>query len=66
MSATVSDPPALKLNSPEFLRRVNELRRTDNWTNWLYVIREYLYLGGVVALTILFYTCRADWGLPWL
>ncbi len=66
MSTTLTDRPALKLSSPELLRRVNALRMTDNWTNWLYLLREYVYLGSVVGLTILFYTYRADWGLPWL
>jgi fatty acid desaturase len=66
MSVALSDRPALKLNSPELLRRVNALRRTDNWTNWFYLLREYLYLGGVVALAITFYLCREGWGLHWL
>jgi fatty acid desaturase len=66
MSTIVSDRPAVGLNSPELLRRVNALRRTDNWRNWFYVVREYLYLVIVVGLTITFYICRAGWGLHWL
>jgi fatty acid desaturase len=66
MATILNDRPALKLNSPELLRRVNALRRTDNWTNWLYLIREYLYLGGIVALAIVFYSWREEWGLHWL
>ncbi len=66
MSTTISERPTLRLNSPELLRRVNALRQTDNGTNWLYLVREYLYLGGVVAVAILFYICRAEWGLHWL
>jgi fatty acid desaturase len=66
MSTILTDRPVLKLSSPELLRRVNALRHTDNWTNWLYLLREYAYLVSVVALTILFYTYRSDWALPWL
>jgi fatty acid desaturase len=66
MSTTLTERPTLKLNSPELLRRVNALRTTDNWRNWFYCVREYLFLGGVVALTILFYNYREEWGLPWL
>jgi fatty acid desaturase len=66
MSTTVSERPALRINSPDVLRRVNALRQTDNWTNWLYLVREYLFLGGVAGLAIVFYFFRADWGLHWL
>jgi fatty acid desaturase len=66
MSASVMDRPTTKpLNDPELIRRVNLLRKTDNVTNWLYLAREYLYLGSVIALTILFYNCHAEWGLHW-
>src|SRR5438132_13973863 len=61
MSATLSDVPPLKLNSPDLLRRVNALRRTDNVTNWFYLLREYLYLCGVVGLTIAFYYLDLGW-----
>jgi fatty acid desaturase len=66
MSTTVSERPILRLNSPDVMRRVNALRQTDNWRNWFYLAREYLYLGGVAALTILFYIYRADLGLHWV
>jgi len=66
MSTTLTERPPLQLNNPELLRRINALRQTDNWRNWFYFIREYLYLGGIAALAILFYTYRADWGLHWL
>jgi fatty acid desaturase len=44
----------LGLNSPELLRRVAELRKTDNYTNWFYLAREYLFLATVVGGTIAF------------
>src|SRR5579884_2930465 len=43
------------MSSDELLRRVNVLRKTDNRTNWYYLVREYLFLGTVVGLTIAFY-----------
>ena len=38
---------------PEVLRRVNRLRQTDNWTNWYYLAREYLFLILVIGGTAL-------------
>src|SRR5262245_55465225 len=67
MSAVMSEAPSGKrLNDADLIRRVNALRATDNWTNWLYIAREYLFLGGVVGLTLLFYHWRIAEGLPWL
>jgi fatty acid desaturase len=66
MSTTLTEPAAKRLNDPDLIRRVNALRLTDNVTNWLYLIREYLFLGSLVGLTIVFYQFRADWGLHWL
>src|SRR5437870_240460 len=54
-----------ELDSPELLRRVKRLGRTDNVTNWLYLAREYLFLALVIGLTIAFYRQRRAWGLPW-
>src|SRR2546421_7956164 len=65
MATAVSSPPAPSLSDPAMLRRVNALRRLDNWTNWYYLFREYCFLAGVAALTIAFHQCRADWGLAW-
>jgi len=42
MSTIVTERPAPTMSSPEILRRVNALRRTDNWRNWFYMVREYL------------------------
>jgi fatty acid desaturase len=65
MATATPAAPALLLNSPALLRRVNGLRRLDNVTNWFYLVRECLLLASVVALTIAFYNVRADWGLAW-
>jgi fatty acid desaturase len=59
-------PAGPTLNSAELLRRVNELRRPDNATNWLYLVREHLFLAGVVGATILFYHKLGPASLSWL
>jgi fatty acid desaturase len=66
MSTTLAEPATKRLNDPDLIRRVNALRKTDNFTNWFYLIREYLFLGAVVGLTIAFYQLRGGWGLHWL
>ena len=35
---------AKSLNDPEFKAKLQDLRRTDNVTNWYYIARAYLYL----------------------
>jgi fatty acid desaturase len=63
-TVTLSGPPP-KLNDRDFLRRVNALRTLDNFSNWLYIAREYLFLGSVIGLTIAFYHYRPLWDLAW-
>lgn len=69
LEATRSDS-AGELNDPELLRQVNALRKTDNWTNWYYLAREYLFLAVVIGATIWFYYFLLDrelsllWLLP--
>src|SRR2546423_3740840 len=62
----VSAPPQKELNDPQLLRRVNALRRLNNFTNWLYIAREYLFLASVIGLTIAFCHYRAAWDLSWI
>jgi fatty acid desaturase len=63
--APINTSQAPELNHPEVQRRVNALRATDNVTNWLFLAREYLFFGTVLALTIGFYQYRSIWGLAW-
>lgn len=56
-------PPLPTLNDPEVLRRVAELRRTDNVTNWYYLAREYVALALVIAPTLALYHLLPAWGL---
>lgn len=60
-------PPttASRLNDPAFKQRLQELRRTDNWTNWYYLLRTWLYLTAVMVAAIWFFEKRAEWGWSW-
>lgn len=57
--------PAKALNDPEFKARLQDLRRTDNVTNWYYIARAYLYLFLVIGGAVWFFESRADCGLSW-
>ncbi len=48
-----------------FKARLQELRQTDNTTNWFYIARTYLYLALVLGGTIWFFEARESWGLSW-
>lgn len=65
-SMLVSGTGPVAANSSEIQQRINALRTIDNWTNWYYIVREYLLVGSIVALTIFFYQSREGWGLHWL
>ncbi|HEY7154297.1 MAG TPA: fatty acid desaturase [Gemmataceae bacterium] len=58
--------PREVMTPDELLRRVNGLRRTDNFRNWFYLLREYLFLGLVAGLTIAFYYWLFVHKLSWL
>jgi fatty acid desaturase len=45
--------------------RLQELRQTDNLTNWYYVLRTYLYLALVIGAAVAFDVGRPAWGLVW-
>lgn len=45
---------------------VNILRRTDNYRNWFYLARDYLFLGLVVGLMLAFYHWLFTQGWSWL
>ena len=44
------------------LEKLQELRRTDNLTNWYYLARTYLYLALVIGGTVWFYQYRSGRG----
>src|SRR5437879_3986802 len=64
---TTAATPHRTINDPEILRQVNQLRQTDNFTNWYYLAREYFFLISVIGGTILLYeSCREEaWYLVW-
>lgn len=63
MTSTLTVDDARELNDPELLRQVNHLRKTDNWTNWYYLAREYLFLAMAIGVTISSYYWLLDQGL---
>ncbi len=64
-SAGVSGPVVRSLNDAAMKERLQRLRRTDNLTNWYYLLRTYLYLALVVGGAVWAYQARAAAGLSW-
>lgn len=66
-SALRSDLKQRSLNDPELKEQLQRLRQTDNWTNWYYLARTYLYLAVVLAAAIGFdlYRQAEGWSVAW-
>ncbi len=64
--ATELASSSLHLNSPEFLRQVKELRKTNNYTGWFYLAREYFFLILVLGAAIAFFYWLEGAGHSWL
>lgn len=65
--ATVIDiarSPGL-LQDPELKEKLQQLRRTDNYTNLYYVARAYAYLALVIGGTLWFYQHQSAAGWSW-
>jgi fatty acid desaturase len=62
-SAALSAPKTKSLKDAELKERLQELRRTDNYTNLYYFFRTYLYFVLVIGGTIAFYHWRDAAGL---
>jgi len=64
------DLEPMSLNDPEFKKRLQDLRQTDNFRNWLYLLRTYALLGLVIGGAVSFYHFTRDggasllWNLP--
>jgi fatty acid desaturase len=58
-------PPPPSLADAAFKARLQELRRTDNITNWYYIARTYLFLGLVLVGAVWFFESRPEWGISW-
>jgi fatty acid desaturase len=64
--ATAEQTPATitSLSDPRIKEKLQELRRTDNFTNIYYLVRTYLYFAAVIGGTLWFYEAN-DWSF-WL
>lgn len=59
--------PAKSLTDPSIKKAIQELRQPDDFTNWLYLARTYLYLAAVIGATVWFFHANAQsgWGFWW-
>lgn len=62
---STAEAPAKALSDPALKAALQELRRTDNVTNWLFLLRTYLYLALVIGGAVWFFEARAELGAPW-
>jgi fatty acid desaturase len=63
---TATFPQKKTLSDAEFKAKLQQLRPTDNLTNWWYIFRTYLYFALVIGATVtLFESIRAE-QLSWL
>ncbi len=62
--------PAASLSGPEFKKRLQELRQSDNYHNWFYLLRTYALLFATIGGAVWFYhTTRSGgvsliWNVP--
>jgi hypothetical protein len=54
------------LTDADFKAQLQQMRQTDNWTNFLYLARTYLFLGLVIGGCIWFDLYRQEQGWSWL
>jgi fatty acid desaturase len=64
-TSSVDTPQGKSLQDPQFKEILQKLRRTDNLTNWYYLLRTWLYLAVVLGSTIGFYLYAAHAGWSW-
>ena len=62
---TIAEPPPKSLADPALKAKLQELRRTDNLTNWFYLAGVYLYLAAVIGGAVWFFEAREALGLSW-
>ncbi|MBX9624022.1 MAG: fatty acid desaturase [Gemmataceae bacterium] len=60
----VADLPR-SLSDPALKARLQDLRRTDNFTNWLYLGAIYLYLAAVIGGAVWLFEARESFALSW-
>jgi fatty acid desaturase len=66
-SVGLADTKERTLQDAALKEKLQELRRTDNWTNWYYLARTYLYLALVIGAAVWFDLHRqsAGWSVGW-
>ncbi len=68
--ATLEPHPTRVLNDSALKAALQDLRKTSNFRNWLYLLRTYLYLALVIGGTITFYVYQQTedfsfwWNVP--
>jgi fatty acid desaturase len=60
-----ADAPPRSLSDPALKARLQELRQTDNVTNWAYLLGVYLYLAAAIGGAVWFFEAREGLGLSW-
>ena len=60
-----AEAPANSLADPSLKAALQDLRRTDNFTNWFYLAAVYLYLAAVIGAAVWFFESRDGFGLSW-
>jgi fatty acid desaturase len=60
------ESPAKSLSDPALKVALQDLRRTDNITNWWYIATTYLYLVLVLGGAVWFFENRESLELPWV
>ena len=62
---TTTEAPIKSLSDADLKAAIQELRRTDNVTNWWYIARVYLYLALVIGAAVWFFESRESLGVSW-
>src|SRR5262245_9921499 len=67
MSLGLAAPKQKTLKDPELKEHLQRLRRTDNLTNWYYLIRSYVFLALVIGGAVCFdlYRQYQAWSVLW-
>jgi fatty acid desaturase len=65
ITMTAAEAPAKSLSDPALKAALQDLRRTDNLTNWFYLAAVYLYLAAVIGGAVWFFESRESLGLSW-
>ncbi|QEL13909.1 fatty acid desaturase family protein [Limnoglobus roseus] len=65
-TATLEAERTKTLSDPDFKAALQQLRQSDNVSNWWYITRTYLYLAVVIGATVAFYEYLRQNDITWL